>query len=122
MEHRGFHLFVSPLGKLIFWLGRDVRLCQIGQQGSCQAHNKLIFLTFSAFRQVGFDPHRSKFDGIFVPRRNTSRRTTEDNDERGEIWNFGYLIYDPQNRGRANKPETGGDHEEIAEHQFREER
>src|SRR5258707_1834020 len=46
----------------------------LSEQGLCQAHNKLIFLAFSAFRRVLPDPHRTKLDRSIVPRRNTSRR------------------------------------------------
>src|ERR1700736_6195839 len=49
---------------------------QVSEQGLCQAHNKLIFLRFSAFRRVRPAPHRTKLDGAFVPRRNTSTTTT----------------------------------------------
>jgi len=49
---------------------------QVSEQGLCQAHNKLILLTFSAFQQVHAAPHRTKLGGAFVPRRNTSRATT----------------------------------------------
>src|ERR1700676_3339281 len=48
----------------------------VSEQGLCQAHNKLIFLTFSAFPRVCPATHRTKLDGAFVPRRNTSRTTT----------------------------------------------
>jgi len=47
---------------------------QVGEQGLCQAHNKLIFLMFSAFRRVGPAPHRTRLGGVSVPRRNTSKR------------------------------------------------
>jgi hypothetical protein len=55
-----------------------------GEQGLCQAYNKLIFLEFPVFRRTRADPHRSKFDGIIVPRRNTLK-TTANNEE------FGFL-------------------------------
>jgi hypothetical protein len=47
-----------------------------GEQGLCQAHNKLILLAFSVFRRARADPHRSKLDGVIVPRRNTLKTTT----------------------------------------------
>src|SRR6266481_3267968 len=56
------------------------------EQGLCQAHNKLIFLAFSASLRVYSDPHRSTPDGVTVPRRNTSRTATAITEE------FGFLI------------------------------
>jgi len=49
---------------------------QRGEQGLCQADNKLIFLAFSVFRRARADPHRNKLDGAIVPRRNTLKTTT----------------------------------------------
>src|SRR5258707_9218344 len=65
-----------PSVVFMLWLWRPAPPHQVSEQGLCQAHNKLIFLTFSAFRQVCPAPHRTKLGGAFVPRRNTSRTTT----------------------------------------------
>jgi hypothetical protein len=85
MEHRGFHLFISPPGGIFCGYGASAAL-QVSEQGLCQAHNKLIFLAFSVFRRARADPHRTKLDGVIVPRRNTLKTTTTDNEE------FGFLI------------------------------
>jgi hypothetical protein len=86
MEHRGFHLFISPPGDLLF-CGHGA--CAITspsiEQGLCQAHNKLIFLALSASRRACSDPHRSTLDGVTVPRRNSSRTATAITEE------FGFL-------------------------------
>jgi hypothetical protein len=87
MEHRGFHLFISPPGGFLFCgHGACTTTSPSSEQGLCQALNKLIFLTFSAFRRVRPAPHRTKRDGAFVPRRNTSRTATAITEE------FGFLI------------------------------
>jgi hypothetical protein len=87
MEHRGFHLFISPpVGFLFCGHGACATTSPSSEQGLCQAHNKLIFLAFSASLQVCSDPHRSTLDGVTVPRRNTSRTATAITEE------FGFLI------------------------------
>jgi hypothetical protein len=46
MEHRGFHLFISPVGGFYFF---GCSASEVNEQDLCQADNRLIFLTFSAF-------------------------------------------------------------------------
>jgi hypothetical protein len=76
MEHRGFHLFISPQMVFCFVATAPAPPHQTGEQGLCQGHNKLILLAFSVFRRVRADPYRSKLDGVIVPRRNTLKTTT----------------------------------------------
>src|ERR1700687_1196465 len=93
-----------PLGNFLFFVVvAPAPPHQVSEQGLCQAHNKLIFLTFSAFPRVRPAPHRTKLDGAFVPRRNTLRTTAN----KEEFLIFDYLIYDRQKRGCAKKTRTG---------------
>jgi hypothetical protein len=83
MEHRGFHLFVSPPCDFLFCGYGASATSPLSEQGLCQAHNKLIYLAFSVFRRVLPDPHRIKLDGYSVPRRNTSKTTATGKEEFG---------------------------------------
>jgi hypothetical protein len=86
MEHRGFHLFISPLVVFCFVVMAPAPPYQVGEQGLCQGHNKLIFLAFSVFQRARADPHRTKLDSVIVPGRNTLKTTTTNSEE------FGFLI------------------------------
>jgi hypothetical protein len=76
MEHRGFHLFISSLMVFLFGGYGASATSPTAKQGLCQAHNQLILLAFSVFRRARADPRRSKLDGVIVPRRNTLKTTT----------------------------------------------
>src|SRR5216684_8367131 len=73
-----------PVGGFLFFVvAARAPSDQLNEQGLCQADNKLIFLTFSAFWRVRAAPHRTKLDGVSVPRRNTSKTTTTSREEFG---------------------------------------
>jgi hypothetical protein len=73
-------IYLSPSGFLFCGYGAGAT-SPTGEQGLCQAHNKLIALAFPIFRRIRADPHGSKFDAVIVPRRNTPATTATDNEE-----------------------------------------
>src|SRR6202158_1798103 len=72
-----------PLVVFYFLVAARAPSDQLSEQGVCQADNKLIFLTFSAFWRARPAPHRTKLDGASVPRRNTLTTTTTSREEFG---------------------------------------
>src|SRR5262245_5642974 len=103
MEHRGFHLFVSPpeyfcLATLAWTASRHV-----SQQGLCQDHNKLISLQFL---YLGTDPLRSASEQCVSPNCSETEQFGDENSEQAEVWSFDRLIYDQRRHGRTKKTQA----------------